>query len=104
MDITPRCASSVRIFTFILPVARGTNVFHFGYLEAGHTVTFLLRNLAVFDEEKNIQECVKSKKAFLVKGDAMIQEDVKRAWYTAAKAVPSGNVDLLVITVGKHRF
>ncbi|KAG5651873.1 hypothetical protein H0H81_007093 [Sphagnurus paluster] len=64
------------------------------------TVTFLLRNLAVFDEEKNIQECVKSKKAFLVKGDAMIQEDVKRAWDTAAKAVPSGNIDLLVITVG----
>ncbi|KAF8163719.1 hypothetical protein B0H34DRAFT_795389 [Crassisporium funariophilum] len=76
---------------------------HIGYhsalrfLEAGSTVTFLLRSPQAFDEDEAIQTHVKSGKARLIKGDALVQEDVKAVWAEASKEKP---VDLLLFTIG----
>ncbi|KAK7444106.1 hypothetical protein VKT23_011179 [Stygiomarasmius scandens] len=69
-------------------------------LDAGWTVTFLLRNPSVFDADETIQKYVKSGKALLLKGDALVEQDVKRAWEEAASHGPEGKVDLLLFTVG----
>ncbi|KAK7455292.1 hypothetical protein VKT23_011165 [Stygiomarasmius scandens] len=69
-------------------------------LDAGWNVTFLLRNPSVFDADETIQEYIKSGKAILVKGDALVEQDVKRAWEEAASHGPEGKVDLLLFTVG----
>ena len=66
-------------------------------LDAGATVTFLLRTPSVFDEDATIQKYIKSGKAQLLKGDALVESDVKRAWGEAAKYQ---SVDLLIFTVG----
>jgi len=63
----------------------------------GSTVTFLLRNPAVFDGDEAIHTYVKSGKARLVKGDALVQEDVNRLW---AEASSERAVDLLLFTLG----
>ncbi|KAJ7053853.1 hypothetical protein C8F01DRAFT_503159 [Mycena amicta] len=63
-------------------------------LEKGATVTFLLRSSSVFDNDTTIQTFVKSGKARLVQGDAMKEEDTRRAWEAA------GVVDTIVFTVG----
>ena len=60
-------------------------------------MTFLLRNPAVFDGDEAIQIYVKSGKARLVKGDALVQEDVNRLWAEASSERP---VDLLLFTLG----
>ncbi|RDB18811.1 hypothetical protein Hypma_014521 [Hypsizygus marmoreus] len=70
------------------------------FLDAGHTVTFLLRFPSVFDNDEKIQSYVKSGKAFLIKGDALVKDDVQRAWTEAATHSTSGIVDLLLFTVG----
>ncbi|KAG6897988.1 hypothetical protein C0992_007942 [Termitomyces sp. T32_za158] len=70
------------------------------FLEAGHHVTFLLRNLSIFDNNDVIQKFVESKKAHLVRGDALIRADVERAWNAAAANVETGVVDVLLFTVG----
>lgn len=67
-------------------------------LDAGATVTFLLRNPAVFDEDEIIKKAVAAGKAFLVKGDGLNQDDVARAW---AEATSHGHVDTLLFTVGQ---
>jgi len=67
---------------------------------SGATVTFLLRSPSVFDNDEVIQEHVKSGKARLVKGDALVKDDVKRAWDEGA-AGEGKPVDLLLCTVGK---
>jgi hypothetical protein len=55
----------------------------------------------VFDKDEVIQEYVKSGKARLVKGDALVRDDCKKAWEEAAKGEPTGEgVDLLLFTVG----
>ena len=65
---------------------------------SGATVTFLLRTPSVFDNDNEIQGYVKGGKAHLVKGDALVQSDVKNAW---DKAASNGRpVDLLLFTVG----
>ena len=61
-------------------------------------MTFLLRSPTVFDQDEVIQGYIKSGKAKLLKGDALVQDDVKHAWDEAAN---SGVVDLLVFTVGQ---
>lgn len=66
--------------------------------DAGATVTFLLRNPAVFDEDEAIKKAVAAGKAFLVKGDGLNQDDVARAW---AEATSHGHVDTLLFTVGQ---
>ncbi|KAG6808061.1 hypothetical protein H0H93_000631, partial [Arthromyces matolae] len=70
------------------------------FLDAGNTVTFLLRNPTVFDNDEKIKSYVASNKAFLIKGDALVREDVKRVWEAAATNSPSGNVDILLFTLG----
>jgi hypothetical protein len=51
----------------------------------------------MFDEDETIQKYVKSGKAHLVKGDALVEADVKNGW---AKAMEHGKVDVLLFTVG----
>ncbi|KAG5644458.1 hypothetical protein DXG03_008358 [Asterophora parasitica] len=59
-------------------------------VEAGHTVTFLLRNTSVFDNDVDVQQYIKSSKAHLVKGDALVREDVQKGWEAAASNSSSG--------------
>lgn len=66
-------------------------------VDAGATVTFLLRSPATFDGDEDIQKHVKSGKARLLKGDALVEEDVRNAWNEATKESP---VDLVIFTVG----
>jgi len=72
------------------------------FLQAsGSTVTFLLRSPSVFDQDEAIQGYVGSGQAHLLKGDALVRDDVQCAWDHAAKA---GDVDLLLFTVGESHF
>lgn len=66
-------------------------------LDAGSKVTFLLRSPGFFDNDKDIQKYVQSKKAQLVQGDALVVEDVRKVW---KKASEEQSVDLLLFTVG----
>ncbi|KAG5727330.1 hypothetical protein E4T56_gene12124 [Termitomyces sp. T112] len=70
------------------------------FLDAEHTVTFLLRKASVFDRDDQIQTALNSGKAQLVQGDALVKEDVQRAWTSAIAHGKSGSVDLLLFTVG----
>ena len=70
--------------------------------DSGATVTFLLRSPAVFADDRAIQPFVASGKARLVQGDALVKEDVQRAWTEAGKGDDNRPVDLLVFTVGEH--
>ena len=60
-------------------------------------MTFLLRSPSAFDNDEAIQGYVKSGKARLVKGDGLVEEDVKRAWGESGKDKP---VDTVLFTVG----
>lgn len=88
----------------VLVIGGSRNIGYFSavrFLKSGEIVTFLLRTPSVFDKDEVIQEFVKSGKARLVKGDALVKEDCKKAWEEAAKGEPdSEGVDLLVFTVG----
>jgi hypothetical protein len=66
-------------------------------LASGATVTFLLRSPSAFDQDETVQRYIKSGKARLVKGDGLVQEDVKRAWEDSGKDKP---VDTVLFTVG----
>jgi len=65
--------------------------------DVGATVTFLLRSTAVFDADEAIQKYVQTGHVRLVKGDALVIEDVRNAWAEASKDKP---VDLLLFTIG----
>ncbi|KAF7376393.1 hypothetical protein MSAN_00054800 [Mycena sanguinolenta] len=81
----------------VLSIGASRNIGYFAairLLEQGSTVTFLLRSPSTFDGDATIQKYVKSGHARLVKGDASVEADVKRAWDAA------GIVDALVFTVG----
>jgi hypothetical protein len=54
--------------------------------------------LTVFDNDEVVQGYVKTGTARLLQGDALIRDDVQRAWREAAKI---GDVDLLLFTVGE---
>jgi len=69
-------------------------------LEKGATVTFLLRSPSSFDVDATIQKYVQSGKARLVKGDALIKDDVEKAWVEAAKGEGEEKVDVVLFTVG----
>lgn len=72
--------------------------------DLGATVTFLLRKPSVFDNDETIQKYVRSGKARLVQGDALVKTDVKRVWH-AAQGDDHKPVDFLIFTVGKlHHF
>jgi hypothetical protein len=68
--------------------------------DKGATVTFLLRNDTCFDNDEALQRYIKSGKARLVKGDAMISDDVKKALNTAISD-PNTHLDTIIFTVGK---
>ncbi|TFK68297.1 hypothetical protein BDN72DRAFT_769506 [Pluteus cervinus] len=78
---------------------------HIGYhasvrlLAAGCNVVFLLRNPTVFDDDATIQEHIKNGTAHLVKGDALIKEDIQSGWDEAHKYGPIDTV--LFSLVGK---
>ena len=61
-------------------------------------MTFLLRNPTVFDSDESIKPHVASGKARIVKGDALKEEDVKKAWTAAEEG--EGALDVVLFTVG----
>ena len=65
--------------------------------DAGSRVTFLLRSPASFDDDAEIQNHVKTGMAQFVKGDALVPEDVSKAWEKATEDAP---VDFILYTVG----
>ena len=67
--------------------------------ELGATVTFLLRTPSIFDTNSAIQKYVSSGTARLIKGDALVREDVEQAWKEAA-GKENKPVDVLLFTVG----
>jgi len=67
-------------------------------LNQGHSATLLLRNTNVFDNDELMKPHVESGRAQLVQGDALVSDDVKRAW---DKATDYGRaVDYVVFTIG----
>lgn len=67
--------------------------------DQGNSATLLLRNTNVFDNDDRMQPHVESGRAQLVQGDALVLDDVKRAW---EKATDYGRaVDYVVFTIGK---
>ncbi|KAF9060957.1 hypothetical protein BDP27DRAFT_1338890 [Rhodocollybia butyracea] len=84
----------------VLAIGASRNIGYYSSLRllaAECTVTFMLRSPSVFDSDEAIQSHIKSGKAHLSKGDALVQSDMKRAWDEAST---HGNVDLLLFTVG----
>ncbi|KAF9789782.1 hypothetical protein BJ322DRAFT_1098608 [Thelephora terrestris] len=67
-------------------------------LDQGHSATLLLRNTNVFDNDERMKPYVDSGKAELVKGDALVSEDVKRVWEKATEA--GREVDYAIFTMG----
>ncbi len=67
-------------------------------LEAGATVTFLLRKPSMFDADTAIQPYLTSGQVRIVKGDALIKDDVVCAWAEAGRE--RSKVDYLIFTVG----
>ncbi|KAF8522167.1 hypothetical protein BU17DRAFT_45099 [Hysterangium stoloniferum] len=76
---------------------------HIGYLTSrrllaeGHTVTFLLRNPSVFDEDPTIQKFVNDGHAKLIKGDATVKSDIQKAFDEARS---NGQLDAVIFSVG----
>jgi hypothetical protein len=70
----------------------------------GATVTFLLRSPAVFDQDETIQSYAKKGKARLIQGDALVKDDVSRAWSEAEQGDDNRPVDFLLFTVGAYLF
>ncbi|KAG2133675.1 uncharacterized protein EDB93DRAFT_862640 [Suillus bovinus] len=71
-------------------------------LALGATVTFLLRSPQVFDQDETIQHYIKEGKARLIQGDALVKDDVRRAWSEAQHQQEDNTrpVDFLIFTVG----
>ncbi|KAJ8075062.1 hypothetical protein PM082_019389 [Marasmius tenuissimus] len=66
-------------------------------LDAGCTVTFLVRSLSTLENDQMISGYINIGKAFLVKGDALVKTDVENGWKEAGKRGP---VNLVLFTVG----
>lgn len=67
-------------------------------LHVGATVTFLLRDPSIFDNNDTISPFLASGQARVIKGDALVKDDVARAWSEAAR--DRGQVDFLLFTLG----
>ncbi|KIO31430.1 hypothetical protein M407DRAFT_133477 [Tulasnella calospora MUT 4182] len=64
-----------------------------------HTVVFQLRKVSAFEDDADMQPFVKSGQAKLVKGDALVEDDVRTAWIEAnADGVP---VDTVLISADR---
>lgn len=61
-------------------------------------MTFLLRNPSIFDNDISIQNFLSNGQACIVKGDALVKDDVARSWTEATKNGKS--VDYLIFTLG----
>ncbi|EJD06264.1 uncharacterized protein FOMMEDRAFT_18409 [Fomitiporia mediterranea MF3/22] len=68
-------------------------------LNAGATVTFLLRKRSCFDSDESIKPYIASGKARLVQGDALKEEDVSQAWEAASEG-DDGPLDVVLFSVG----
>lgn len=66
--------------------------------DQGHSATLLLRNDKIFDNDERMKPHVDSGRAQLVQGDALVTDDVKRAW---EKATDGRTVDFVVFTLGE---
>ncbi|KAG8886983.1 hypothetical protein FRB98_000707 [Tulasnella sp. 332] len=66
-------------------------------LQKGHQVVFLLRKTDVFDEDAVMKPFVDSGSAKLVKGDALVEGDVRMAWI---EATSGGPIDVVIFSVG----
>jgi len=69
--------------------------------DAGSTVTFLLRNPSCFDQDTTLQNHIQSGRARILKGDATVADDVRKAWVEAGRGEREGEVDLLLFTIGE---
>lgn len=74
-------------------------------LKQGAVVTFVVRNAGVFDADENIRPYVRSRHARIVKGDALNEEDIRKAWTTANDpaadvAGAAEGIDLVLFTIG----
>ncbi|TFL00595.1 hypothetical protein BDV98DRAFT_569269 [Pterulicium gracile] len=71
------------------------------FLERAFTVTFLLRDKHVFDEDGTVQAFISAGALKLVEGSAFTEADVKKAWDAAMKhgAGPQRGIDVLTFTV-----
>ncbi|KAG0691787.1 hypothetical protein DFH29DRAFT_975621 [Suillus ampliporus] len=93
--------------TKVLVIGGSRNIGYYSavrLLALGATVTFLLRSPGVFDQDETIQNYVKKGKARLIQGDALVKNDVSRAWSEAqhhqGDDSNSRPVDFLIFTVG----
>ncbi|KLO12063.1 hypothetical protein SCHPADRAFT_929503 [Schizopora paradoxa] len=69
-------------------------------LEKGATVCYQLRRPNIFDNDEEMQKYITSGKAIIIPGDALKEDDVRRAWEKAAEdGVP---VDTCIFTVGGY--
>ncbi|KAL1939173.1 hypothetical protein VTO73DRAFT_10214 [Trametes versicolor] len=68
-------------------------------LEQGASITFLLRNTSVFDEDAKLQSYIKNGKVRLVRGDGTNLEDVRKGW-EAALEHGNGTLDLVLFSIG----
>ncbi|KAJ3764344.1 hypothetical protein EV360DRAFT_31524 [Lentinula raphanica] len=84
----------------VLAIGASRNIGYYASLRllaAGCNVTLMLRSPSAFDSDEAVQKYVKEGKAHLVKGDALVQSDVKHAWDEAST---HGAVDLILFSVG----
>jgi len=58
----------------------------------------------VFDQDGTIQGYVNSGKARLIRGDALVEDDVRQAWSEAEKGDDNRPVDFLLFTVGGYVY
>ncbi|EKM75291.1 hypothetical protein AGABI1DRAFT_103047 [Agaricus bisporus var. burnettii JB137-S8] len=85
----------------VLAIGASRNIGYYATLKLlrlGATVTYLLRNPSVFDNDANIQPFLSTKKARIVKGDALVKNDVARTWSEATS--DSKPVNYLLFTLG----
>ncbi|KAG9050961.1 hypothetical protein FS837_000624 [Tulasnella sp. UAMH 9824] len=65
-------------------------------LKSGHSVVFQLRKTSVFDQDEDMKPFIQSGAAKVIQGDAMVEEDVRKAWTEAnADNIP---VDVILFT------
>ncbi|KAG8952840.1 hypothetical protein FRC00_006595 [Tulasnella sp. 408] len=77
---------------------------HIGYhasvslLQQGHSVFFAIRNPSVLENDPDVQPFIASGLAKLVKCDALVEDDMRRAWSVALE--DEKPVDAVLFTVG----
>ncbi|CUA74032.1 hypothetical protein RSOLAG22IIIB_05379 [Rhizoctonia solani] len=68
-------------------------------LAKGHTCTFLLRRPDAMQSDPSMSEYIQSGSAKLVRGDALVREDVQKVWDVANS---DGPVDLIFFGIGGY--